>query len=186
MAPSASKQKRLAEKAAKASKNGSVKSTPAASTAGDTPAISANGSFADLNDAQAQMKKLTLATDRSAVSCLEEARWRRRLILTPHAVRCPRLGPQVARHQDRPVHALVPRSSPRRGCRDCPQLRPAVSADSVRLGEKNTDSADSYGLLGENGSGKSTFFQSLADRDVEIPEHIDVSWREVAASEPKF
>jgi ATP-binding cassette subfamily F protein 2 len=31
-----------------------------------------------------------------------------------------------------------------------------------------------YGLLGENGSGKSTFLQSLADRDVEIPEHIDV------------
>lgn len=31
-----------------------------------------------------------------------------------------------------------------------------------------------YGLLGENGSGKSTFLQSIADRDVEIPEHIDV------------
>lgn len=32
-----------------------------------------------------------------------------------------------------------------------------------------------YGLLGENGSGKSTFLQSLADRDIDIPEHIDVS-----------
>lgn len=32
-----------------------------------------------------------------------------------------------------------------------------------------------YGLLGENGSGKSTFLQSLADRDIEIPDHIDVS-----------
>jgi ATP-binding cassette subfamily F protein 2 len=32
-----------------------------------------------------------------------------------------------------------------------------------------------YGLLGENGSGKSTFLQSIAERDVEIPEHIDVS-----------
>lgn len=31
-----------------------------------------------------------------------------------------------------------------------------------------------YGLLGENGSGKSTFLQSIADRDVEIPEHIDI------------
>jgi ATP-binding cassette subfamily F protein 2 len=34
--------------------------------------------------------------------------------------------------------------------------------------------AHSYGLLGENGSGKTTFLQSLAARDVEIPEHIDV------------
>lgn len=32
-----------------------------------------------------------------------------------------------------------------------------------------------YGLLGANGSGKSTFLQSLADRDIEIPPHIDVS-----------
>ena len=32
-----------------------------------------------------------------------------------------------------------------------------------------------YGLLGENGSGKSTFLQSIAERDVDIPEHIDVS-----------
>ena len=31
-----------------------------------------------------------------------------------------------------------------------------------------------YGLLGENGSGKSTFLKSIAERDVEIPEHIDV------------
>lgn len=31
-----------------------------------------------------------------------------------------------------------------------------------------------YGLLGENGSGKSTFLQSIAERDVEIPEHIDI------------
>lgn len=34
---------------------------------------------------------------------------------------------------------------------------------------------NSYGLLGENGSGKTTFLQSLAERDVEIPDHIDVS-----------
>jgi ATP-binding cassette subfamily F protein 2 len=31
-----------------------------------------------------------------------------------------------------------------------------------------------YGLLGENGSGKSTFLQSIAERDVDIPEHIDI------------
>ncbi|KAJ7269909.1 P-loop containing nucleoside triphosphate hydrolase protein [Mycena rebaudengoi] len=31
-----------------------------------------------------------------------------------------------------------------------------------------------YGLLGENGSGKSTFLSSIAARDVEIPPHIDI------------
>jgi ATP-binding cassette subfamily F protein 2 len=37
-----------------------------------------------------------------------------------------------------------------------------------------------YGLLGENGSGKSTFLKSIAERDVEIPEHIDVRDHEQA------
>lgn len=60
---SASKQKRLDAKLAKASKSG----TPAASSAG-TPSISANGSFVDVQDAQAAMRKLAVATDRSAVS----------------------------------------------------------------------------------------------------------------------
>jgi ATP-binding cassette subfamily F protein 2 len=32
-----------------------------------------------------------------------------------------------------------------------------------------------YGLIGSNGSGKSTFLASLAGRDIEIPDHIDVS-----------
>lgn len=32
-----------------------------------------------------------------------------------------------------------------------------------------------YGLVGANGSGKSTFLRSLAERDIEIPPHIDVS-----------
>ena len=32
-----------------------------------------------------------------------------------------------------------------------------------------------YGLIGANGSGKSTFLASLAERDIEIPPHIDVS-----------
>lgn len=31
-----------------------------------------------------------------------------------------------------------------------------------------------YGLIGANGSGKSTFLASLAGRDIEIPNHIDV------------
>lgn len=32
-----------------------------------------------------------------------------------------------------------------------------------------------YGLIGANGSGKSTFLECLANREVPIPEHIDVS-----------
>jgi ATP-binding cassette subfamily F protein 2 len=32
-----------------------------------------------------------------------------------------------------------------------------------------------YGLIGANGSGKSTFLECLAAREVPIPEHIDVS-----------
>lgn len=31
-----------------------------------------------------------------------------------------------------------------------------------------------YGLLGENGSGKTTFLEALANRDVDIPEHVDI------------
>jgi len=70
MAPSASKQKRLAEKAAKGSAS-TGKNTPVASTnGGSTPmtSLSANGSEENLADAQAEMKRLNLATDRSAVS----------------------------------------------------------------------------------------------------------------------
>ncbi|KAH6867666.1 hypothetical protein BKA70DRAFT_1493948 [Coprinopsis sp. MPI-PUGE-AT-0042] len=39
----------------------------------------------------------------------------------------------------------------------------------------NSRSRSSPGLLGENGSGKSTFLQSIAECDIEIPEHIDIS-----------
>lgn len=75
MAPSASKQKRLAEKAAKqASMNGGSTtgtSTPGgmSTPGGSTPMTSTNGSSADLvGDAKAEMAKLSLKTDRSAVS----------------------------------------------------------------------------------------------------------------------
>lgn len=65
MAPSASKQKRLAEKAAKNSS--SSKTTPSVSKTG-TPltSLSANGSNEDLSvlDAQAAMAKLNTAQDR--------------------------------------------------------------------------------------------------------------------------
>lgn len=38
-----------------------------------------------------------------------------------------------------------------------------------------------YGLIGANGSGKSTFLECLAAREVPIPEHIDVSFTLVAS-----
>jgi hypothetical protein len=76
MAPSASKAKRLAEKAAKASsKGGTGTNTPAGDSinGGSTPmtSLSANGSQENLQsviEAHEAMKKLNMATDRSAVS----------------------------------------------------------------------------------------------------------------------
>jgi ATP-binding cassette subfamily F protein 2 len=141
MAPSASKQKRLEAKLAKASKNaskaGSLKSTPAASTAGDTPAISANGSFADLSDAQAQMRKLNVATNRSANGVLVSDPKGRDIKIDQYTLS---------------FHG---------------RLLIEGAEISLNYGQR-------YGLLGENGSGKTTFLQSLAERDVEIPDHIDI------------
>ncbi|CDW96720.1 hypothetical protein, partial [Sporisorium scitamineum] len=38
----------------------------------------------------------------------------------------------------------------------------------------NLNYGQRYGLLGDNGSGKTTFLAALAARDVEIPDHIDI------------
>ncbi|BEI81443.1 hypothetical protein CcaverHIS002_0206030 [Cutaneotrichosporon cavernicola] len=141
MAPSSSKQKRLEAKAAKASRNaskaGSLKSTPAASIAGDTPAISANGSFADLNDAQAQMRKLNVATNRSANGVLVSDAKGRDIKIDQYTLS---------------FHGRL----------------------LVEGAELSLNYGQRYGLLGENGSGKTTFLESLANRDVEIPDHIDI------------
>ena len=42
-----------------------------------------------------------------------------------------------------------------------------------------------YGLVGANGSGKSTLLKALGNREVPIPEHIDVYFldREIPASD---
>ncbi|KAK8846859.1 hypothetical protein IAR55_005948 [Kwoniella newhampshirensis] len=137
MAPSASKQKRLAEKAAK----NSGKNTPSASsvTGGSTPltSLSANGSSTDLVDAAEQMKKLNLATDRSANGVLVSDRLGRDVKIEQYTLS---------------FHG---------------RLLIEGAEISLNYGQR-------YGLLGENGSGKSTFLQSIADRDVEIPEHVDI------------
>lgn len=44
----------------------------------------------------------------------------------------------------------------------------------IESAEVSLNYGQRYGLLGENGSGKTTFLQALADRDIEIPEHIDI------------
>ncbi|KAI5449237.1 ABC transporter ATP-binding protein arb1 [Naganishia albida] len=141
MAPSASKQKRLAEKAAKASAKGS--SSAMASTdvsAAGTPMtnLSANGSTEDLADsAAAQMAKLSTATDRSANGVLVSDPKSRDIKIDQYSLS---------------FHGRL-----------------LIEGAEISLNYGNR-----YGLLGENGSGKSTFLQSIAERDVEIPEHIDV------------
>ncbi|RXK39065.1 ATP-binding cassette, subfamily F, member 2 [Tremella mesenterica] len=142
MAPSASKQKRLAEKAAKAAdkKTGSTLSSTVPSVAGgSTPltSLSANASTDDLVDAQEQMRKLNLATDRSANGVLVSDPKGRDVKIDQYTLS---------------FHG---------------RLLIEGAEISLNYGQR-------YGLLGENGSGKSTFLQSLADRDVEIPDHIDI------------
>ncbi|WVR04530.1 hypothetical protein IAU60_001536 [Kwoniella sp. DSM 27419] len=135
---SASKAKRLADKAAK--KSSSSKSTPAASVAGgSTPmtSLSANGSTDDIVDASTAMKKLNMATDRSANGVLVSDPKGRDIKIDSYMLS---------------FHG---------------RLLIEGAEIALNYGQR-------YGLLGENGSGKSTFLQSIADRDVEIPEHIDI------------
>lgn len=140
MAPSASKMKRLAEKAAKNSS--SSKTTPAGSTNGDsTPmtSLSANGSEEDLKllSAQQAMAQLNTATDRSANGVLVSDPKSRDIKIEQYSLS---------------FHG---------------RLLIEGAEISLNYGQR-------YGLLGENGSGKSTFLQSIAERDVDIPEHIDI------------
>lgn len=138
MAPSASKMKRLAEKAAKNSSS----NTPSGSTNGDsTPmtSLSTNASQEDLKllSAQAAMAKLNTATDRSANGVLVSDPKSRDIKIEQYSLS---------------FHG---------------RLLIEGAEISLNYGQR-------YGLLGENGSGKSTFLQSIAERDVDIPEHIDI------------
>ncbi|KAK4685098.1 ATP-binding cassette, subfamily F, member 2, partial [Tremellales sp. Uapishka_1] len=142
MAPSASKAKRLAEKAAKAAEKGTTSSdTPGASTNGaGTPmtSVSMNASADDLSQqAAVDMAKLNLATDRSANGVLVSDAKGRDIKIDSYTLS---------------FHG---------------RLLIENAEIALNYGQR-------YGLLGENGSGKSTFLQSIADRDVEIPEHIDI------------
>ncbi|KAG8855846.1 hypothetical protein FRB96_006668 [Tulasnella sp. 330] len=147
MAPSASKQKRLAEKMSRASAKqkgeGGIdltetsSSTPLdsnsnANSSNATPITSARGSTEDLS-----MAKLAIKTDRSAAGVLVSDLKGRDIKIDQYTLS---------------FHG---------------RLLFEGAEISLNYGQR-------YGLLGENGSGKSTFLQSLAERDIEIPEHIDI------------
>ncbi|KAG6877017.1 hypothetical protein C0993_011010 [Termitomyces sp. T159_Od127] len=142
MPPSASKLKRLAEKAAKknalAADGASSSTTPTGSTYGsstNTPltSMSAATSTEDLS----AMAKLNMATDRSAAGVLVSDVKGRDVKIDSYTLS---------------FHG---------------RLLIEGAEIALNYGQR-------YGLLGENGSGKSTFLQSIAERDIEIPPHIDI------------
>ncbi|CAE6422099.1 unnamed protein product [Rhizoctonia solani] len=145
MPPSASKQKRLAEKAAKAASKANKGSSTG--TTGDvasangssvnTPLTSVPGSVNASTDDLTSMAKLALATDRSAAGVLVSDPKGRDIKIDAYTLS---------------FHG---------------RLLFEGAEVSLNYGQR-------YGLMGENGSGKSTFLQSLAERDIEIPEHIDI------------
>ncbi|KIP02038.1 hypothetical protein PHLGIDRAFT_314198 [Phlebiopsis gigantea 11061_1 CR5-6] len=147
MAPSASKQKRLAEKAAKQSAKSKGSTDPSTSTTASTPAGSVNGSsvntpMTSMSAATSQedltsMAKLQIATDRSAAGVLVSDPKGRDIKIDSYTLS---------------FHG---------------RLLIEGAEISLNYGQR-------YGLLGENGSGKSTLLQSLADRDIEIPDHVDI------------
>ncbi|KAG9317900.1 P-loop containing nucleoside triphosphate hydrolase protein [Chiua virens] len=144
MAPSASKQKRLLEKAAKqASKqlqndNVTSSSTPTGSVVGsaaDTPLTSV--SAANSTDDLTSMAKLQIATERSAAGVLVSDPKGRDIKIDSYTLS---------------FHGRL----------------------LIEGAELSLNYGQRYGLLGENGSGKSTFLQSMAERDIEIPPHVDI------------
>ncbi|KAJ7484606.1 P-loop containing nucleoside triphosphate hydrolase protein [Mycena latifolia] len=141
MAPSASKQKRLAEKAAKknAGGEGSTSGTP---TTGSRNGSSAATPLTSMSAANSQedltsMAKLNIATDRSASGVLVSDVKARDIKIDSYTLS---------------FHG---------------RLLIEGAEIALNYGQR-------YGLLGENGSGKSTFLQSIAARDIEIPPHIDI------------
>ncbi|KAH9999843.1 P-loop containing nucleoside triphosphate hydrolase protein [Russula vinacea] len=147
MPPSASKQKRLAEKAAKQASKVNANagdfsissSTPPGSTNGgsslNTPLTSL--SAATSQDDLTSMAKLQIATERSTAGVL---------VSDPKG-------------RDIKIDAFTLSFHGR--------LLVEGAEIALNYGQR-------YGLLGDNGSGKSTFLQSIAEQDIPLPPHIDI------------
>ncbi|KAJ1934521.1 ABC transporter ATP-binding protein arb1, partial [Linderina macrospora] len=136
MAVSASKQKRLAAKAAKAAAktggNESGASTPGTATPGTaTPTGTESG-----KGLAKTMSQLKLVVDRSATGVLTSAPLSRDIQIDSYTLS---------------FHG-----------------RMLIENASVELNFGNR-----YGLLGDNGSGKTTFLRSIAEGDIELPPHMD-------------
>ncbi|KAK0206926.1 P-loop containing nucleoside triphosphate hydrolase protein [Desarmillaria ectypa] len=142
MAPSASKQKRLAEKAAKKAASGTGASTSTSTPSGSVNGSSLNTPITSMSAATSQedltsMAKLNIATERSAAGVLVSDVKARDIKIDSYTLS---------------FHG---------------RLLVENAEIALNYGQR-------YGLLGENGSGKSTFLQSIAERDIEIPQHIDI------------
>lgn len=144
MPPSASKQKRLAEKAAKQAArggtNGSATGTPTSTSTPNGSSVNTpltSRSAATSHEDLSSMAKLNLATERSAAGVLVSDPKSRDIKIDQYTLS---------------FHG---------------RLLIEGAEISLNYGQR-------YGLLGENGSGKSTFLQSIAERDIEIPPHIDI------------
>ncbi|KAI8320331.1 P-loop containing nucleoside triphosphate hydrolase protein [Martensiomyces pterosporus] len=135
MAVSASKQKRLAAKAAKKAATTGASDAPADAAA---PATKNEATAADTG-AKAlakSMSDLKLAVDRSATGVLTSSPLGRDIQIDSYTLS---------------FHG-----------------RMLIENASVELNFGNR-----YGLLGDNGSGKSTFLRSIAEGDIELPPHMD-------------
>ncbi|THH18605.1 hypothetical protein EW146_g2421 [Bondarzewia mesenterica] len=144
MAPSASKQKRLAEKAAKqaAKANGADASTSTSTPAGSVNGSSVNTPMTSVSAATSQddltsMAKLQIATERSASGVLVSDPKGRDIKIDSYTLS---------------FHG---------------RLLIEGAEIALNYGQR-------YGLLGENGSGKSTFLQSIAEQDIPLPSNIDI------------
>ncbi|KAJ6486737.1 P-loop containing nucleoside triphosphate hydrolase protein [Mycena sanguinolenta] len=143
MPPSASKQKRLAEKAAKKAAGGedSTSGTPTTGSRNgssvNTPMTSMSAATSQEDLAVTSMAKLRMVTDRSAAGVLTSDVKSRDIKIESYTLS---------------FHG---------------RLLIENAEIALNYGQR-------YGLLGENGSGKSTFLQSIASCDIEIPPHIDI------------
>ncbi|KAG2178921.1 hypothetical protein INT43_001768 [Umbelopsis isabellina] len=133
---SASKQKRLAAKAARnAAKAGNSGVSTPADSGKSTPALSSsmNSSTDDLT-----LSKLNLKVDRTATGVYTSQERSRDLKIESYSLN---------------YHGRV-----------------LIDNATIEL-----NFGRRYGLIGANGSGKSTFLESLASKDIEIPKHFDAS-----------